>query len=66
MTIDELITHLEELKKTHHLENVEIQTPVREQKRMLADPYPKYEHTGEMTIVLSLHKYIMDDLRRNI
>jgi hypothetical protein len=65
MTIDELITHLEELKKTHHLENVEIITPVKEKHARGPFGLTEFEHTGEMTIVLSLHKYIMDDLRRN-
>lgn len=65
MTIDELITHLTELKKTHHLEDVEISTPVKEKYARGPFDYPEFEHTGEMTIILTLHKYIMNDLRRN-
>lgn len=60
MTIDELITHLEELKKTHHLENVEIITPVNEKYRRRPTGFTEYEHTGEMNITLTLY-----DLRRN-
>jgi len=60
MTIDELITHLEELKKTHHLENAEIITPVKEKYTRGPFDLTEYEHTGEMNITLTLY-----DIRRN-